>query len=376
MAKYENNKKRYQVGDYWISKQSRSPAWCRTWFDPKSHQTRRASLGTADFAEAKQALDDWFVLHQQKKDLEPKEALLSELFARYYEHYGKNLKSVNLVRLSLCYWLDFYGEKTVSEAANITEQERFHSWLIHTKGLKPNSANRIVSYGKAAISWTWKRGEISQLPYFLAVKNIGIIPPRGRPLEIKEVALLLEQAISPHLKDFIVMMIATASRPDAILDLTFDRCDFDNGLLILNPVGRVQTKKYRPTVKMPEAVMPYLARLMEKSDSPYVISYRGKQIKSLKTAWKLTRTKAKLDDQVNPYSLRHTMARHLRRSSVPAWEVSAQLGHKTREASTTEIYAPFDPTYLSKAKNAIDAFICEIACELRVKSIIDILNIR
>lgn len=284
------------------------------------------------------------------------------------------MKSVELVRLALRYWLDFYGAKTLSEAANVQEQEKFHNWLIHEKGLKPNSAARLLSNGKAAINWTWKRGEISHVPYFLPIKNIGVIPPRGRPMEIKEIALMIETTTCSHLKDFIVMMIATASRPDAILELTFNRCDFDNGLLILNASNRVQTKKHRPTVKMPDTVVPYLQNLKSQSKSEHVINYLGRPIKNPKKTWKATRAKAGLDDQVNPYSLRHTIARHLRRSGVPAWETAAQLGHKTRGVSTTEIYAPFDPSYLSKSKIAIDAFICQLACELRVKEISEILK--
>jgi len=41
---------------------------------------------------------------------------------------------------------------------------------------------------------------------------------------------------------------------------------------------------------------------------------------------------------------------------LSAWETAAQLGHKSREHRTTELYAPFDPDYLSTATVAIDAF--------------------
>ena len=208
----------------------------------------------------------------------------------------------------------------------------------------------------------------------MPVKNIGVVPPRGRPLDIGEIAQLIRTAQSSHLRDFIIMMMATASRPDAILDLTFDRCDHKNGLIILNTSDRPQTKKHRPTVKMPDQAKGYLLRLEQKASCDHVISFRGKPIKKLKTIWKTTRASAGLDDQVNPYSLRHTIARHLRRESVPAWEVAAQLGHKVRGASTTEIYAPFDPTYLSQSKQAIDALFCQLSCEFRVNEIADLIS--
>lgn len=75
--------------------------------------------------------------------------------------------------------------------------------------------------------------------------------------------------------------------------------------------------------------------------------------------------KAQLDGKVQPYSLRHTMARWLRKQSVPAWEVSAQLGHSQRDMAITEIYAPHDPAYLEASCKAIDVFFDE----LRVKCV-------
>ena len=92
-----------------------------------------------------------------------------------------------------------------------------------------------------------------------------------------------------------------------------------------------------------------------------------------KTGLRTLRTKLELDDSVQPYGLRHTMARWLRKSSVPAWEVAAQLGHKTPDVSTTEIYAPFDPAYLFKSTAAIDDFLTRVACQLRANSISDFL---
>ena len=60
------------------------------------------------------------------------------------------------------------------------------------------------------------------------------------------------------------------------------------------------------------------------------------------------------------------MARWLRKEGVSAWEVAAQLGHKQRDISTTEIYAPFSPDYLEAAVRAIDVMFDR----LRVKSVL------
>ncbi len=55
------------------------------------------------------------------------------------------------------------------------------------------------------------------------------------------------------------------------------------------------------------------------------------------------------------------MATELRARSVPAWEVSGMLGHKT--AGISETYAKYDPTYLGKAAAAIDAYFADLGRE-------------
>ncbi|OYW82949.1 MAG: hypothetical protein B7Z22_13295 [Hyphomonas sp. 32-62-5] len=80
-----------------------------------------------------------------------------------------------------------------------------------------------------------------------------------------------------------------------------------------------------------------------------------------------------MSGNVQTYSFRHTIARWLRMQSVPAWEVAAQLGHKAPDYSTTEIYAPFDPAYLTKATDAIDLFLCQVARQLDADTVSEFL---
>ncbi len=357
----------FRVGDYWLSKQPRSDAWCRTWFDNKTRQTKRASLRTTDFEDAKQILTDWFILNQKQSKEDPCQKSLADIFANFYEQHASSLKSAYQSQLSLRYWLEFYGERTVEEASDINLQEAFHKWLIEGKLLNPNTVSRIVSIGKTALNWAWKRNMLSSVPYFKAVTRQPA-PPRGRPLQIVEIKRLLAHTKSDHMKTFILSMIATTARPDAVLDLTFDRCDYDNCILILNPEGRLQTKKYRPTVKMPELYADYLKELEQIATSEYVVAYHESKISSIKKAWQRLRNDAGLDNQVNAYSLRHTMARWMRSQGVPAWEVSAQLGHKQPDMTTTEIYAPFNPNHLSNAVEAINTYLSHFACEIRVNN--------
>jgi len=105
---------------------------------------------------------------------------------------------------------------------------------------------------------------------------------------------------------------------------------------------------------MPEMLVPLIERRKREGDCEHLVAFEGAPVKSVRKAWRQLRKDAGLGELVNPYSLRHSMARWLRSQSVQDWEVSAQLGHKKRGMSTTEIYAPFDPTYLSQSVAAID----------------------
>src|SRR3546814_16993341 len=49
---------------------------------------------------------------------------------------------------------------------------------------------------------------------------------------------------------YVLLGLYTMARPSAILELTWDRVDFERRLIDLNPAGRKQTAQRRPVVKM------------------------------------------------------------------------------------------------------------------------------
>ena len=371
MPRYKSERD-FQLGEYWLSKQARSEAWCRTWFDQTTRQTKRISLRTTDFDEAKQRLTDWFVLNHTKQEEKVEDVLLAEVFARFYEQHGSTLKSAIDVKRALRYWVDFHGEATIAEATQQSAQAEFRQWLTDTKSVGASSIKNCLAIGKSALNWAWKRGEIGPVPY-IALGKPPKPEPKGRPLEVAEVAKLFAAANQHHVSVLMAFMLGTAARTGAIMSLTLDQIDEGRELIHLNPQGRQQTKKYRPTVKLPNQLLDYVKYRLERPFSPQLVAYKGAAVASIKKAWGKTRTDSQLTGNVQTYSFRHTMARWMRMQSVPAWEVAAQLGHKSSEHSTTEIYAPFDPAYLSKATEAINDFLYQVACELRVSSMSEFL---
>jgi integrase len=162
-------------------------------------------------------------------------------------------------------------------------------------------------------------------------------------------------------------MANTMARPEAILELTRFQLDFESRLVRLNPEGRRQTKKYRPTVPMTETIMPWLRKVK----GNHVITYHGGPIRSVKKVFqRLPEDIVALPKRVTPYSIRHTMAKELRRRGVPPWEVQGMLGHKMGGYRTTEVYAKYDPSYLSVARVTIDAIMADIQARMKKRQII------
>ena len=359
MPRHQQKDLTFQVGDYWLSRRADSACWQRTWLDAGTQQTRHSSLGTADFEEARKRLTDWYITNRKPVQEKPQNVLICDIMARYWAGHARHIASRQRTRIALTYWMDFWQERTLADVRPIAEQEAFHHWLL-TKGMKPTTASRVLGAGRAAINRAWKRGEIDNPPFVQEIataQDKQAAPPKGRTMEPAEVAKLFEASTHAPLHAFVVLLVATAARPSAVLELTLAQCDVKNRLIELNPQGRVQNKKYRPTLRMPESVVPLLQNLQEcYPPTMHVVGRSDSPIASVKTSWDAARKRAWLDDEVRPYSLRHTMARWLRKQGVPAWEVSAQLGHKQKGLGITEIYAPHDPSYLSKSTKAIDSF--------------------
>ena len=69
--------------------------------DPGTRQTRRASLGTADFAAAGIALAEWITKNVATRRAQRADLTLARVFARYQERHGRHVIGAKAQRVSL-----------------------------------------------------------------------------------------------------------------------------------------------------------------------------------------------------------------------------------------------------------------------------------
>jgi integrase len=175
--------------------------------------------------------------------------------------------------------------------------------------------------------------------------------PRDRWLTKADATRLLESAAAPHARLFIVLALTTGTRMGALLDLTWDRVDFDQGTIDFRPVGRHQTNKRRVVVPMNATARAALQEAHKGALSDFVIEYAGKPVASVKTAIRETARRAKVP--CSPHVLRHTAGVWMAQADVPMQKIAQYLGH-TSTRVTEAHYARYSPSFMRDASAALE----------------------
>lgn len=175
-------------------------------------------------------------------------------------------------------------------------------------------------------------------------------PPRDRYLTRDEVELLAQAAETGHIELFVRLAWATAGRASAVLELTWDRVDFERGQIRLatGEGGR----KGRATVPMTDSLRKALLTAYSARTSDFVIEWGGKQVHSIAKGFRRATERAKLED-VSPHVLRHSAAVRMVEEGVDMYKVAQFLGH-TDPRVTFRIYARFRPHHLADAAAALE----------------------
>ncbi|WP_245421713.1 site-specific integrase [Methylobacterium sp. B4] len=145
-------------------------------------------------------------------------------------------------------------------------------------------------------------------------------------------------------------MIGTAARVGAVLELTWDRVNFDRGTINLR-TSELGPRKGRAIVPMNSELRAVLQTAKAAALTEHVIEWAGEPVASIKTGFNAAVKAAGLEG-VTPHVLRHTAAVHMVEGGVPMAEVAQYLGH-SNEALTFRVYGRYSPTHLRKAADVL-----------------------
>ena len=199
------------------------------------------------------------------------------------------------------------------------------------------------------LRWAERQGLISHAPH---IERPPKPRPRERHLTRAEVRSLLDAASHPHVRLYAILAYTTAARNSALLELRWNRCDFEMGRIDLRDPDKTTPHKGRAIVPMLRTTRAALLEARQGALTDWVIEWAGRPVKSVKRGLGVAAKRAGLQ-HVSPHDLRRSAAIHMAEDGVPIAEISQFLGH-SNERITYQAYARFQPDHLRRAASALE----------------------
>jgi integrase len=257
---------------------------------------------------------------------------------------------------------------------NAAVEKHLHSWKAlspHFGALRPDDIDKRVcsdfqksrcnngrSLGtvwtdlsclRAALNWAQKKAKIIPVAPFIWLPQQP--QPRERYLTRDEAERLLDAAVSPHIRLFILLALGTGGRATALLELKWSGVDFERRLIDLRTAEQNQIKR-RAIVPMNATLLAALTEAKTGALTTHVIEWAGRRLRTVKRAFARSAQRAGLAD-VTPHTLRHTAAVWMAEAGVPMSEIAQYLGHADSRL-TERVYARYSPDHLRKASEALE----------------------
>lgn len=394
----------YRRGDYWLGSTADSGGsngtdyWAVFWYDADKRRTRSTSTRTADLEAAKDFLDSFYVAREKGQAVCPtcgqvRQAaagyLVTDAIDKYLRLHAVTVDTYDAIVSRLAHVLEYISKlpnaAVTCEQVDKTWIELFRKWsakqpIISTAGKivrersLSTTENSVIQLA-AAINFAYRNHDTLGPAKFRPIPTTQINRTPHHRSDVEELASMFRFcAEAPDAKSekwrlrkiasrralhrYLVASVVTLGRPDAVFDMSFDpkrkQWNSRHRVFNLNPHGRRQTKKYRAVVK----IAPQIAPIFDSAPLDYFVG-----MKSVRTVWRSMVKELGLPEEGESGMklIRRSMA-HIMRQRLPeeAWgEVSMFMGHDKFD-NVSDIYAPFDPTYLRRAGAVVEAIIDEI----------------
>lgn len=242
-------------------------------------------------------------------------------------------------------------------------------------GVGGHTISRDLAALRGPLNWAWKNHRIDHPPFIADIPQSDKAPPRQRVLSMPEIAQLLDASARrpdrEHVARFIMIMLATAGRPDAVLELTSDQ--ISDGLIDFNVPGEAGSRKRRVVVPIARHLAPWLdvdgkiiryrIPVAEKKLLEGGPTHTERDTASIKTAWKKLCNDAGIVG-ATPKTLRHTMLTYLAKKGVPKEQRQALAGHLPQD-TTSRNYEHLTPDYLADAIRGVEAYFDELSAHTK-----------
>ena len=127
--------------------------------------------------------------------------------------------------------------------------------------------------------------------------------------------------------------LGTRPGPSELFALRWEHVDFEAGSV---RIYATKTKTFR-TVPVTPAFLERLREVRQKSESGYLVEYKGKPVKTIRKGFKVACQQAGITVDVRMYDLRHLFATTMLANGADLAAVSKLMGHSTVKM-TADVY--------------------------------------
>lgn len=304
----------------------------------------RRSLGTDDVAIGKARLAEFTRVQSVQGKGGP--ITMSAIYQAYAADRAQDNKSTTRIQDAWKRLSPTFGEMLPGYIDKATCKE--YARARKAVGVSAGTVHLELGYLRAALAFAERENWIEKAPYVPLPQKP---PPKTHYITKAEAPALVAGAVMPHVKLFIVLAFSTAGRAQAILDLTWDRIDFERRRIDLRDPKRHATPKGRAVSPMNDTAKDALEIAHGAALTPYVIEWAGNRVTSIKKGVAEAAKRAGL--KASPHVLRHSAAVWMAEDGVPMDEIAQYLGH-SNTATTARVYARYSPEYLRKAAKALE----------------------
>lgn len=309
-----------------------------TWWE--EGKRRRFRLGTTDRGEAERKARD--IARLAEKPIEP---TVGNLWRAYREENAGRPVAVTMGHEWKAMAATFEALRPEDISVDLC---RAHAARRVAAGRSRGTVWTELGHLRTVLNWAEKRGMIERAPH---VDRPSKPPPKERHLDRDEARRLIDSCAAPHVRLAVVLMLGTAARVGAILDLEWDRVDMERGVIRLAREDAA-TRKGRATVPMNGMVRAALTEARRGALTDHVVEYGGEKVASIKRGFAAAVERAGLTG-VTPHVLRHTAAVWLAEAGKPMSEIAQYLGHSNSRI-TESVYARYSPTHLRSSADVLD----------------------
>jgi len=232
-----------------------------------------------------------------------------------------------------------------------------HAVVRHQAGKSRDTIWTELLFLRTALNWAEENKLIAKAPKVW-------VPSKGAPRNViineEEAWRLIDACVMPHLRLFVIIALCATARKGAILELTWDRVDFERGIIDFNRKDQRDIldsgyQKGRSVVPMNNLLRAALSEAKAGARTQFVIEWNGQQVGDIKKGFTAALKRAGLEGRrISPHVLRHAAASWMAGADIPMRQIQKLLGHSS-EKITEQVYAgKTGHNYLSGATNVID----------------------